>query len=241
MNLMKIAIYVCNSLFGEGIRQLLGNGVASSNAMVCSDSRELAEFKPHLLITDFRMFSRLSLDGLCKEKVKILLLGTECMPSILEEQLADLIPKGLSGIVSTAIDLGSFKRAIETVMSGELWFDRKKLRDVIFNINRDQTPKSLSLTRRETEIIKLICTGYRNKEIMRKLKVSEQSVKSHLNRIYKKLGVIDRLQLAIYAMKHWPEYMRGPETNPSSTTPEIRASQSNFTRDETKVALPYKP
>ena len=244
MNPMKIAIYLCNSLFGEGIRQLLDNGSFLSNAIVCSDSRELTDFKPHLLITDFRMFSRIPLDSLCKEKVKILLLGTECMPSIPEEQLADLIPKGLSGIVSTATDLNNFRRAIETVMSGELWIDRKKLRDVIYNINRDQPAKTFSLTSREIQVIKLICKGYRNKEIMRKLKVSEQSVKSHLNRIYKKLGVIDRLQLAIYAMKRWPEYMGGPETNPSSNTPEVRENRSKFTRyesDETKVAFAYKP
>jgi DNA-binding CsgD family transcriptional regulator len=57
------------------------------------------------------------------------------------------------------------------------------------------------LTRTEAVIVKMICRGYSNKEIMKRLKVTEQSVKSHLNRIYKKTGVSDRLQLAIYTIK----------------------------------------
>lgn len=60
--------------------------------------------------------------------------------------------------------------------------------------------KAHSLTIREIEIVKMICNGYSNKEIMKLLSISEQSVKSHLSRIYKKTGVSDRLQLALYAI-----------------------------------------
>jgi DNA-binding NarL/FixJ family response regulator len=206
MNQTKIAIYLCNTLFGEGIRQLLENSSAPVNAITCSQVQEVVDQKPHLLITDSWMFPRIPLDSLVNQQVKILLLGTECTPGIPEEHLVNLISQGLSGIVSPTTDVSGFKRAIETVISGELWMGRKKLRDVICKANSVQAAKTAALTARETEIIKLICTGCRNKKIMRILKVSEQSVKSHLNRIYKKLGVVDRLQLAIYAMKRWPEY-----------------------------------
>lgn len=60
------------------------------------------------------------------------------------------------------------------------------------------------LTKRELEIIKMICKGYRNKEIAKSLSLTEQSVKKHLNRLYKITGITDRLQLALYAIKHWP-------------------------------------
>ena len=60
------------------------------------------------------------------------------------------------------------------------------------------------LTVKETEIVKSICNGYSNKEITKHLKISEQAVKKNLGNIYKKVGVADRLQLAIYAMKYWP-------------------------------------
>jgi DNA-binding NarL/FixJ family response regulator len=241
MNLLKIAVCLCNYLFGEGIRLLLEDGFDPGSAVVCSDPQEVIEMKPHLLITDFRMFSRMPLDSLFKEKVKILLLGTECMPSLAEEYLVDLIPKGLSGIVSAATDSRNFKRAVETVISGELWLGRKKLRDVIYQINSAQTTRAPSLTAREIEIVKLICSGHRNKEIMLRLRVSEQSVKSHLNRIYKKLGVIDRLQLAIYAAKHWPEYMRENENKNPLNTININSEPADLALNETKVPFFYKP
>lgn len=57
--------------------------------------------------------------------------------------------------------------------------------------------KNTSLAKREKEIIFHICQGFRNKEIAQKLQISEQTVKSHCNRIYRKLGVTDRLQLAL--------------------------------------------
>lgn len=60
------------------------------------------------------------------------------------------------------------------------------------------------LTGKEREIVTLICKGYRNKEIMSTLGVTEQTVKKHLTSLFKKAGVTDRLQLAMYATKHWP-------------------------------------
>jgi DNA-binding CsgD family transcriptional regulator len=59
------------------------------------------------------------------------------------------------------------------------------------------------LTKTEIELVKMVSQGYSNKEIMRKLNITEQSLKSHLNRTYKKTGVSDRLQLALFAIKKY--------------------------------------
>ena len=56
------------------------------------------------------------------------------------------------------------------------------------------------LTEKEIEIVKLICEGLSNKEIKKSLKTTEQSVRAHLSRIYRKTGVSDRLQLALLAV-----------------------------------------
>ena len=61
--------------------------------------------------------------------------------------------------------------------------------------------EGIRLAPREEEIISHICQGYTNKEIAQKLNISEQTVKSHCHRIYKKIGVSDRLQLALHAFK----------------------------------------
>jgi DNA-binding NarL/FixJ family response regulator len=58
------------------------------------------------------------------------------------------------------------------------------------------------LSERETEVVVLIATGHRNKEIASKLFISEQTVKTHLSNIFQKLGVNDRLELALYAMRN---------------------------------------
>src|SRR2546422_962738 len=58
------------------------------------------------------------------------------------------------------------------------------------------------LSDREKEIVQLVAQGYRNKEIGEKLFISEQTVKNHLHNIFDKLGVSDRLELALYAIHH---------------------------------------
>ena len=58
------------------------------------------------------------------------------------------------------------------------------------------------LSNREMEVVQLIVQGVHNKEIGQKLLISEQTVKNHLHNIFDKLGVSDRLELALYAIHH---------------------------------------
>jgi two-component system, NarL family, response regulator DegU len=59
-----------------------------------------------------------------------------------------------------------------------------------------------SLTAREIEVLELIAEGMINKEIAKRLYISEKTVKNHVSNIFKKLSVSDRTQAAIYAFKH---------------------------------------
>ncbi len=199
---LRIAICCCNYLYGEGIKQLIEqNGLDIDNAINCSDPEDINETRPDLVIADFGTFSHIFPETSFEQDVLYLLLGTGCLPRIENDRLLDLISKGLVGILPSTTDYSQLKKAIKSVISGELWFDRGKLQDLVSNMNSIVTKKRPLLTRTETEIVKMICRGYSNKEIMKRLKVTEQSVKSHLNRIYKKTGVSDRLQLAIFAIK----------------------------------------
>ncbi|MEW6584525.1 MAG: response regulator transcription factor, partial [Nitrospirota bacterium] len=92
--------------------------------------------------------------------------------------------------------------AVKVVLSGELWLDRKLIKNLLSNMRTFE--KKVDLTKKEREIVSLICHGYRNKEIAQRLDISEQTVKSHCNRIFKKVGVSDRLQLALHTRRMWP-------------------------------------
>ncbi len=198
---LRIAICCCNYLYGEGIKQLIEhNGLDIDTAINCSDPEEINEIKPDLVIADINTFPNIFFETPFGQDVRFLLLGTGCLPRIENERLLDLVSKGLVGILPPMTNYSQFKRAIKSVISGELWFERKKLQDLISNMNSIVAKKRPLLTGMETEIVKMICRGHSNKEIKKKLRVTEQSVKSHLNRIYKKTGVSDRLQLAIYVI-----------------------------------------
>ena len=203
---MKIRIVIgCHSyLLGEGIKKLLKDdegieiiGIFDEGA----DIEEILKLEPDLALVDhkiFRTFPEASLNN----RVKFLLIGDSSWTPESERKIPDLILKGVYGILSSDADSVILKEAIRVAHSGELWLDRKIIKNILCRINHEE--KSINLTKREKEIVSLICLGYRNKEIAQKLDISEQTVKSHCNRIYKKVGVTDRLQLALYTHRLWP-------------------------------------
>ncbi len=197
-----ISIYCCNYLYGEGIKQLIEqDGLDINTVTNCSDPKELNEINPDLVIADNSTFPNIFFDTPMEHDVRFLLLGTGCLPRIENEHLLDLVSKGLVGILPPMTNYSQFKKAIKSVISGELWFERKKLQNLVSSMNSIAAKKRPLLTKTEIEIVKMICKGHSNKEIMKKLKVTEQSVKSHLNRIYKKTGVSDRIELAMFAIE----------------------------------------
>ncbi len=201
---LKIVIGCCNNLFGEGIKRLLQEECdlgADSIITVSKNPREIIKEDKDLLITDFNTLSGIIFDDITEEhKVRILLLGTGCLPKIENECLISFISRGLAGILSPDTDLPLLKKAIECVLSGELWFENKQLLEIIPGLKGKGYSNGPSLTDMEIEVVKLVCNGSSNKEIKKALNISEQAVKSHLSRIYKKTGVSDRLQLALYAI-----------------------------------------
>ena len=206
---LRITISCCNNLFSEGIKRLLEEDGREIDCIInISNPEEVIKTKPDILITDFHTLSMMSLDALLKHKAGILLLWTGCLPKLEEERLLEFIFQGLVGILlPEGTNFPQLKKALERVVSGELWFTRKKLKDIVFYMKQAKVEVS-QITKREIEIVKLICKGYRNKEIMKSLSLTDHSVKKHLTSLYKKAGVTDRLQLALYAIKHWSFYIK---------------------------------
>ena len=112
---------------------------------------------------------------------------------------------GASGIVGTDRPAETLFRAIEKVLLGEVWMERRLVADLIApgypRADGDQV-RIESLTPREREVVRLLCEGLRNKQIAKRLAVTDVTVRHHLTSVFSKLGVSDRLGLLLYASRH---------------------------------------
>ena len=74
------------------------------------------------------------------------------------------------------------------------------MKDVLSHQNKPHI--DYHITKKEKEILNYVCAGFTNKEVANKLYISEQTVKSHCNHLFKKFGVTNRTKLALFAQKH---------------------------------------
>jgi len=200
-----------HAMFRDGLRKLLSStddiaiiGEASNGADCI---KMLAKLKPDILLLDLRMPDK---DGLAVlEEVNFDSLPTRVIVLTAAEDDRDVIRAmrlGARGVVlkQSATDL--LVKSIYRVHAGEIWLDNRITAEVMkaFAKSSDNGPRREKplLSNREKQIVQLVAQGYRNKEMGEKLFISEQTVKNHLHNIFDKLGVSDRLELALYAIHH---------------------------------------
>jgi DNA-binding NarL/FixJ family response regulator len=122
-------------------------------------------------------------------------------------QLFKATKAGARGCISNDAPLSDIINAIKAVHQGELWLEKKHVARFIEEQTRfastQKEQKQASpdeLTSREKEVLKCLTTGCTNKEIAEKLFISEKTVKTHLNSIFRKLDVTKRLQAILLAI-----------------------------------------
>ena len=122
-----------------------------------------------------------------------------------ESQTVELYRRGVRGIISRSISPDLLVRCVRRIATGETWIDNQAVNWVI-EAYRAQAAALVSprtqprLSPKETAIITCITQGKRNKEIAFQLGTTEQVIKNYLRKIYDKLGVSDRLELALYCL-----------------------------------------
>ena len=133
-------------------------------------------------------------------EAKIILIDTGIKQ---EDIIATLVSYKIHGVLSPRTDLYLFKKALKAVSKGEIWIDNSTVKAFLHNTGLlSMTGKINGITEREKEIIEQVCQGCRNKEIASRLFVSEQTVKAHLNRVFRKLNVSNRSQLTALAVNN---------------------------------------
>src|SRR3984957_445191 len=208
---IRILVADDHAIFRDGLRELLEAADEiqivgeASNGVECV--KMLGKLKPDILLLDLRMPEK---DGLSVlEEINFDSLPTRVIVLTAAEDDRDVVRAmrlGARGIVlkQSASDL--LAKSIHRVFGGEIWLDNRMTAEVMkaFAKGSDGGPRRDKplLSEREKEIVQLVAQGFRNKEIGEKLFISEQTVKNHLHNIFDKLGVSDRLELALYAIHH---------------------------------------
>lgn len=215
---VRIVIADDHPIVRDGLKKLLLLEDDFEIVGEAGDGREVIEkvqaLDPDVLLLDLRMPN---LDGLSalqalqqtNKRTRVIILTA----SEDKNEFVQAMKLGCSGIVlkQTAPDL--IVKSIRKVHSGEIWLDSHTTAAVMRQFstgqessgggqssgggkNRERSP----LSAREREIVALVAQGYKNKEMAEKMFISEQTVKNHLHNIFDKLGVSDRLELALYAI-----------------------------------------
>ncbi|MFZ0637608.1 MAG: response regulator transcription factor [Candidatus Acidiferrales bacterium] len=208
---VRILVADDHAIFRDGLRKLLEGSDdvtivgEASNGAECV--KMLAKLKPDILLLDLRMPEK---DGLgVLEEINFDSMATRVIVLTAAEDDRDVVRAmrlGARGVVlkQSASDL--LLKSIRKVNDGEIWLDNRMTAEVIDAFKKSseagQRREKPLLSDREKEIVQLVAQGFRNREIGEKLFISEQTVKNHLHNIFDKLGVSDRLELALYAIHH---------------------------------------
>ena len=206
---VKIIIADDHSMIREGLKNLLeldGDIQVIAEAVDGEDCLEKLQLvKPDVLLLDINMPKKNGLEVLKslksrRSKLKVLVLTVHNET----EYLMKAVDIGVNGYVLKDSESAELKKAIFTVADGETYIQPSlipALNAKMIETNKD-AEKIKSLTKRELDVLKLLAVGMFNKEVGKRLEISERTVKNHVSNIFKKLGVTDRTQAAVFAIRN---------------------------------------
>ena len=217
---IRILIVDEQNVFRDGLANLLGAQpdmeVVGCAEAVLDTIEMLKQLHPDICLLGWPATSQNSLkaftaiqDGKLQTRV-IMLVNEE-----VKEDFFETVRQGCCGIVPKQTSTELLVKSIRKVHAGEFWLDRKSTAQVIRRLTKRSSGVALApgtrqglreqggvLSVREREIVALVAQGFKNKEMAERMFISEQTVKNHLHNIFDKLGVSDRLELALYAIHH---------------------------------------
>ena len=184
-------------------------GTASS----CDEAlAQIGQLAPDVILLDLDLGGKCAIDilpALLENGVSraLILTGTRE-----QAKLDQAVLHGARGVVRKDASAEQVLKAIEKVHQGELWLDHEMLGRVFGELMHliaagkldPEAEKKATLTTKERKIVDTIVeeSGALNKTLAQRLFISEHTLRNHLTSIYQKLGVSNRLELYVYAVKH---------------------------------------
>jgi two-component system, NarL family, nitrate/nitrite response regulator NarL len=201
-----------HALFREALCKLLGNEPDLSVAGQASDGREAVklatQLRPDVLLLDLRMPAGPGLQALREisrvvPPIRTLVLTADAGDS----DVVEALQLGARGVVLKHSPPDMLFKSIRSVMAGEYWVGRERIADLIEMMRRREASSEVAqrgptfgLTPRELQMVSAVVAGCSNGDIADKFSISPKTVKHHLTNIFDKLGVSNRLELALFAV-----------------------------------------
>jgi DNA-binding NarL/FixJ family response regulator len=196
---LRIVIADDHALFRQGLKSLLK---LQAEVIVVGEAETieqlhaiLAETACDLVLLDLGM-ERNSLgdiQALATRQSVIVVTANEQPQDALEA-----IRAGACAVVFKRFAVETLMEAIRTVAGGHVWMPPPLQAQIVAGLRESARNP---LTGREREVIRYVGLGLRNAEVARKLFITEQTVKTHLNNVFRKLGIRDRVELTLYAAR----------------------------------------
>lgn len=205
--MIRVAIVDDQPLFTDGLGRIIGAQSEMEVVGTAHDGKSgvqmCQELKPDVILMDISMpvmngvaATRRIRDLLPEAKVLILTVHAD------DVHVFQGIKAGASGYLLKDCTPEDLSRAIKTVYAGDTIMAPEIARKMLLAFEEaDEEPSAPHLTERELEIITALAHGQGNKQIARKLSISEKTVRNHISNIYKKLHVYDRTQAVLYAIR----------------------------------------
>ena len=195
---LRIVIADDHALFRQGLKSLL---MLQPDTQVVAEIESANDVEPavsradsNVLLLDLQM-DRWMMDDipqLSRLTNVIVLTASESA-----ENGVKALRLGAKGIVQKRFAIETLMMAVRSVADGLVWMPPM----VQTEFARQESSSGKELTPRESEIVRYVCSGMKNIEVAERLAITESTVKTHLNNIFQKLGVRDRLELTHYAIK----------------------------------------
>lgn len=208
-NIITVMIADDHALMRQGLKQILELEQDIAVIAEAADGEETVEkcqeIKPDVILLDINMPKMSGIEVL--RRLKDIGVDTKIIMLTIHnevEYLSETLNIGADGYVLKDADSSTLINAIRNVKNGDTY-----IQSSIANLLSKETgsrnvdcPNKKNLTKREYEVITLIAEGLNNKEIAKRLFISEKTVKNHVSNIFKKIEVTDRIQAAIFAYKN---------------------------------------